>query len=293
MDKEDDWLKAGNIAKEVRDYGANLIKIDASLLKVTEKIEDKIKELGAKPAFPTQISRNEIAAHYCPDKDDIIVFKKGDVVKLDIGIQVNGAIGDTATTIDLGDNKELIDASKEALENALNIIKPGTQLQDIGNTIEQTIKKKGYVPIRNLSGHGLARYYIHTPPSIPNFNNKDSTTLEEDQTIAIEPFATNGAGLIEQKGRATIFSIKNKKPVRLPLLRNILNFILKEYNTLPFTKRWLYKEFPENKVSFALTQLVRQGVLEEHPPLVEINKGLVSQAEHSVIVKGPLIITTK
>ena len=197
---EEDWIKAGSIAKQVRNYGAGLIKIDASLLDVTEQIEKKIKELDAKPAFPPQISLNEIAAHYCPDKNDTIIFKEGDVAKIDIGIEVNGAIGDTATTVDLGNNQKLINASQDALKNALEIIKPGTQLQDIGKIVEKAIQNNGFTPIRNLSGHGLARYQIHTSPSIPNYNNKDKTILEENQNIAIEPFATNGGGWIFADG---------------------------------------------------------------------------------------------
>ena len=290
---QEDWIKAGSIAKQVRDYGEGLIEVGASLLETTDKIENKIKELGAKPAFPAQISLNEIAAHYCPDKDDKTIFKEGDVAKLDVGITVNGAIGDTATTIDLGDNKELVLASREALNNALSLVKPGIKLGEIGKTVEDTITKRGFNPVRNLSGHGLGEYQIHTPPSIPNYDNHDSNALSNNQTIAIEPFATTGMGMIEQKGIATIFSFRNKKPVRLPLLREFINIILREYNTLPFAKRWLYEFFPENKVNYALTQLVRQGILEEHPPLVEVSKGIVSQAEHSVIVANPLIITTK
>ena len=107
-----DWIRSGRIAAEAREYGKTLIKVNASLLEVTEKIENKIISLGGSFAFPPQLSRNEIAAHYNALCNDTLIFQEGDVVKLDLGVHVNGAIGDTACTIDLGENKQLIKASE-------------------------------------------------------------------------------------------------------------------------------------------------------------------------------------
>jgi len=76
------YRQAGKIAAQVLDYGKNLIKKNASLLEVTEKIEARILELGAKPAFPAQVSLNEIAAHYCSTPDDKTVFMENDIAKL-------------------------------------------------------------------------------------------------------------------------------------------------------------------------------------------------------------------
>ncbi len=286
-----DWIKAGKIASEVREWSKSLIKPDTKLLDIANKIENKIIELGGELAFPVNLSLNECAAHYTPIPNDEIILKD-QMIKVDIGVHVNGAIGDTAYTIDLSNkNQKLVEASEKALANAIKIIKPGITLGEIGKTIQETIESYGFKPIKNLSGHGLELYGIHTPPSIPNYNTEDKTKLEKGQIIAIEPFATNGAGKIKEKGNAMIFSEINKKPIRDISARNILKEINK-LNELPFSTRHLTKTNPLNKVLFALKRLTINQNIREYPPLVEINSGLVSQAEHTVLVDDePKILT--
>ena len=126
----DNWEKAGKIAAEALEYGSKLIKINASLKDVIEKTEKKIYDLNGKPAFPVQISINEMAAHFTVNEDDLF-FKENNVVKLDVGAHVDGYIGDNAVTIDLGNNKDLIKASKMALNEAVKLAKPGTKLFEI------------------------------------------------------------------------------------------------------------------------------------------------------------------
>jgi methionyl aminopeptidase len=112
-------------------------------------------------------------------------------------VEVNGFIGDNACTIDLsGNNAELTKASEDALAAAIAAIKEGITLGEIGQAIEGAITKRGFSPVRNLGGHGLDKYEIHTPPSIPNIANNDPIRLEKGQIVAIEPFATSGAGVV-------------------------------------------------------------------------------------------------
>ncbi len=288
----DNYIKAGKIAAEVLEYGKILIKKGSSLLEVTDKIEKKIFELKGMPAFPVQISLNEAAAHYCPDSEDKTSLED-QICCLDVGVHVDGCIGDNAVTVDLsGKNSELVKASREAVNGALKIIQIGTTLGEIGKVIQETIEGFGFKPVRNLSGHGLESYNIHARPTIPNFDTKDKTALEKGQVIAIEPFATPGSGLIHEKGNATVFAQINKKPVRVGFVREILKQI-ESYNMLPFTKRWLTANFSEAKVNYALKQLKQLEIIREYPPLVERTNALVSQAEHSVIVDEKVIITTK
>ena len=167
-----DWKKAGKIAREALIYGRDLIRTDASVFDVVEKIEKKIFNLGGRPAFPTQVSINEMAAHFTPIKDDL-KFKKNDVVKLDVGAHINGAIGDNALTVDLGDNKELLKASEEALKQAIKVVQIGTQLREIGKTIDETISGYGFKPIKNLSGHSIDIYEQHSGTTIPNYDYCD------------------------------------------------------------------------------------------------------------------------
>jgi len=291
MDNLPDWRKAGQISAQALKYGTGLLVKGNSMLDTCNKIEDKIRQLGGDLAFPVQISMNEIAAHFCPDKDDTTVFEN-QVASLDIGVSINGAIGDNAVTIDLsGQNTELVKASQKALHEAIKIIQIGTKLGDIGKVIEETIKSFGYNPVRNLSGHGLELYNIHSVPTIPNFNNDDPTELEKGMIIAIEPFATPGGGLVHEKGKSTIFSQVDKKSVRMPFVRQILADI-ENYKGLPFTKRWLTDKFGEPKVNFALNQFRQLEILKEYPPLVEMSNALVSQAEHTLLIDDTIEILT-
>ena len=288
-----DFITAGKISAEALEYGKSLIKKGNSLLDATEKIENKIFELGGKPAFPVQISCDEIAAHFCALGDDKTIFEN-QVVCLDLGVHVNGSIGDNAYTIDLsGKYSDLVEAAQKALEEALKIVAVGTELREIGKTIHDTIKSYGFNPVRNLSGHGLGLYDIHTNPTLPNFDNGDKTKLAKGMTFAIEPFATTGAGVVGEKGHPTVFMLQHKRNVRSQITREILKEI-ERYENLPFAERWLTKKFGA-KANFALRELNQLGIIHQFPPLVETSKGIVAQAEHSILIDedGGMVVTTK
>ena len=281
----DDWIKAGKIAAEVLEYGKKLIKVNEPLLDVAEKVEAKIISFGGKPAFPVNISANYIAAHYTAYKDDKTRFNEGDLIKLDVGVHVNGAIGDNALTIDLGNNEDLVKASREALNEAVKIAKEGTEVREIGYVIQSKIQEFGFSPVINLSGHKMDLYKVHAGLTIPNYDNRDKTKLEKDFVIAIEPFATDGEGkVIEGKG-SDIFRLLNKKSVRNEHARRILREIEK-YDGLPFAKRWINS--PMKDLAFNI--LEREKVIHQYPQLIESSRGLVSQAEHTVII-GKGVIT--
>lgn len=289
MTIEQDYIKAGEIAAKAREYGAGLIKPGANVVDVADKIEKKIIELGGELAFPAQMSLNDVAAHQMPEED--VVFKD-EVVCLDVGVCVNGYVGDTACTIDLsGKNSKLVEASRKALDEALKLVKPGVEIRKIGAKIHEVITSYGFAPINNLSGHGVGQYIIHKKPSIPNYDNGDKTKLVSGQVIAIEPFASAGKGMIYESGGAHIFMLKRKKPVRNRMTRKVLGEIEK-FNGLPFVLRWL-KKCSKAEIMFALRELRQLEVLEEFPSLVDKNHGLVSQAEHTVIVKEKSIVTTR
>ena len=288
----EDWIKAGKIAAEVLDYGRRLIKIDSSILDVVEKIESKIISFGGQPAFPVNISINYIAAHYTAYKDDKTKFKENDLVKLDIGVHVNGAIGDNAATIDLGNNKELVLASRNALDEGVKIAKEGTQAREIGYVIQNKIQEFNFSPVINLSGHRLDRFKVHAGLTIPNYDNGDKTKLEKDMIIAIEPFATTGKGEIFESSNATLYSVVKKKGIRSPMTRDVFKEI-ESFHGLPFTTRWLTRKFPKGKVAFALKELMQSGIIRDYPPLPEVAKGVVSQAEHTIRVDEKIEILTK
>jgi methionyl aminopeptidase len=288
----DKYIQAGKIAAEALEYGKSLIKSGAKVKEILEKVEAKIEQLGGKPAFPAQISLNEFAAHCCSDALDETILKD-QIVKLDVGVHIDGCIADTALTVDLsGKYGDLVKASRDALDNALKIIQPGVTLGEIGRVIHETITKAGFSPIKNLSGHGLGEYEIHTKPSVPNFDNGNKTVLKEGDVIAIEPFASTGSGMVQESSPATVFTLIKDSGVRDPITRNILKEI-KTYHKLPFAKRWLEQKFGANKTNFALKQLIVAECLHQHPPLFDSARGIVSQAEHSVIVGEKTIVFTR
>lgn len=276
--------KAGNIAGKALDFGRKLIEPGTSLLDVSKKIEDFIHAEGGELAFPVNISLNDCAAHYTAKKDDTIIFKD-EIVKLDVGVHVNGFIGDTACTVNLsGKNTGLKEASEKAIEAAIRLVKPGVTLGEIGKAIEKAITDAGFKPIRNLSGHGLEQYQTHAYPTIPNYDNGDAEELEEEEVIAIEPFATAGAGMIKESGSAEIFNMRGFKAVRVGFVREISKYIEKKFKTLPFSRRDLLNKFSEPQVNYALKQFAELEILNEYAPLVERTGGLVSQSEHTLLV---------
>jgi methionyl aminopeptidase len=289
MDDEifENYRQAGVLAASVIKKGAGEIRPGASYLDVVGFIEDLVNSEGSGLAFPLNVSLNEDAAHDTASLDDTREFGKGDIVKLDLGIHVEGYIADTAITVDLGDNDLLLEASKSALEQAIAIVRPGVTTGEIGAVIQAEIEKRGYRPIVNLTGHGLDRFVVHTGPGIPNIGLSGGTVLKEGMVFAIEPFATTGSGHVSEKRRVEIYSQVSKKPVRLPVARQILEAV-RERKGMPFAKRWL----PEPKPDIALASLTRSGVLHAFPVLSDIPGSLVSQHEHTLIVTGDGCVVT-
>lgn len=274
------YVMAGKILSQVRSEAKDRIKVGVSLLEIAEFVESRAVELGADgSAFPCNISRNDEAAHATPLAGDETVFAE-DVIKLDLGVHVGGYIADSAITIDLSGNyTDLVKASEAALEAAINTVCNGVNTAEIGAVIEDTIISHGFKPIGNLTGHGLAQYIPHAHPSIPNRHVSNGVELRTGDFIAIEPFATDGVGKVVDGMLTEIFQVIRKKPVRLPAARVLLKE-LEQYSTLPFAKRWLKSP----QLDFALMQLEKAGIVHSYPVLKEVGGGMVSQAEHTVIV---------
>ncbi|MCL7474839.1 MAG: type II methionyl aminopeptidase [ANME-2 cluster archaeon] len=281
------YVTAGKILSQVREKTARQVTVGANLYDVARFGEDMIREQGGEPAFPINISCNEEAAHATPKKDDTAVFGE-DMVKLDIGVHVDGFIADTAKTVDLSGNPELVEAAEAALEAAIKAIHAGINTAELGLIINDTITGFGYKPVANLTGHGLAQYMQHVPPSIPNIPIDKGVALEVGQVVAIEPFATNGQGYVTEGASTEIYHIVGTRPIRAPAARVLLKEV-EAYQTLPFAKRWLSSKH----LDFALLQLEKNGNISSYPVLKEEKGALVSQAEHTVIVEedGCKVIT--
>lgn len=287
------YIEAGKITKQTREYGLSIAKPGTALLEIAEKIEDFIRKQGGEPAWPVNLSLNACAAHYTPHHGDETLLNANDIMKIDCGVHLDGYIADTGVTVQWHHDK-LTKAAEAALDAALDLVKPGVKISDISTAIDETIRSHGYVPVSNLTGHALEQYVVHTDPTIPNVKYSSPKTLEEDQVIAIEPFASTGAGHVNDGADIQIFAFEADVPVRNPDAKKILLYAARKQ--LPFAERWLMNidGMPNSlfKVRIALRELMARGAIHGYPPLVDAKKGLISQAEHTVIVRDdPIVIT--
>ncbi|WP_336357693.1 type II methionyl aminopeptidase [Haloarcula sp. CGMCC 1.6347] len=271
--------EAGEILAQVRDEAAERVEVGVSHLEVAQWAEDKIKELGGKPAFPVNISIDEEAAHATPERDDDATFGE-EMVNLDIGVHVDGWLADTAVTVDLSGQDELAEAPAEALDAALDVAGPGVDVGRIGAAVEEVIEGYGYNPVVNLTGHGLGHWEQHTSPNIPNREVAQGATLNVGDVVAIEPFATDGRGKVQEGADEEIFALEREGSVRNRQARQVLEQITEEYRTLPFAARWL----DSPRAEMALRRLKQQDIVHGYPVLKEQDGAYVSQKEHTVII---------
>ena len=296
MNKQEikDYKKAGEILAKVREYSKKIIKPGTLLLDIAREIENKILELGGEIAFPVNLSINEVAAHYHSTLEDKTIAQG--LLKVDLGIHINGYIADSAFSLDLSKDKKytkLIQASKEALDNALELLNKNPTLNEIGSIIEETIKKCGFSSIRNLSGHGLSKYDLHSGIVIPNYPNKNSKKLLEG-AYAIEPFSTTGKGEVYEGNPSNIYVLIKKKNIRNLTSKKILNYIIEKHKTLPFSLREIQEKFGK-MARFCLKDLEKNEIVYSFPQLIEKSHKPVAQSEHTFIKLSnkKIIITTK
>jgi methionyl aminopeptidase len=277
--------KAGKVAGAARELGMELVKTGGKLYDVAQDVEGYIREHGCGLAFPCNISRNEVAAHYTPCINDPTVFELGDVVKIDCGAEIDGYIGDTAGTVEVGTRRytELIEASKLARNAVAEFVGEGTTLGDIGRVVEIVIKQAGFKPIDNLNGHQIEVYKLHAGFSVPSYANGDSTILKAGHVMAVEPFATNGGGAVVDGPQGNIVRLVRDRKVDDPKAQEFLEYVKGEFSTFAFCARSC--DFPDAEKH--VRYLLRRGILSGYAQMIEINGGIVSQHEHTFYIAGP------
>ncbi len=289
---------AGRIAHQALEYGLGLIKEGATLLSVAEKTERMIVDEGGLPAFPANISIDSQAAHFTPRHNDgKLVFSRGNLVKLDVGVHVDGYLADTARTKEVGTRNwtDMMKAADEAVVTAVEVMHPGAPMSMVGAAIERTIRSYGFKPIENLTGHLLERYVLHAGKSVPNVGKlrgeKSRQVVEAGDSFAIEPFSTNGAGRVEGKKMSNIYRIAEYKKTGMKEADALLERVHNDLRTLPFSERWCHKL--DKRAPLHLQKLMRKGVIMGYPILVEKAEGMVAQSENTVVVlNGGSEVTT-
>jgi methionyl aminopeptidase len=277
--------KAGRVSGEARELGMSLVKAGARLYDVAQEVEGYIRNHGCGLAFPCNISVNEVAAHYTPCVDDKKVFEIGDVVKVDCGAHIDGYVGDTAGTVEVGTKRytDLVKISKTARDTVAEFIGDGCPLNEIGNAVEMTIKSAGFQPIVNLSGHQIEPYNLHAGLTVPNYDDGNTFKLKAGMVIAVEPFATNGAGKIKDGKPGNIVRILRERPIADPKAAEFFEYVKEEFRTFPFCARSC--DFPDAEKH--VRNLVRHGILSSYSQLVEVKGGIVSQHEYTFYIAGP------
>ena len=328
------WRDAGHVARRTLEGIKGEIVEGKEWSEVIDSAERFIRRHGGKAAFPVTISVNEMAAHYTSNTElsppegfeGEMIFQKGDLVKLDVGVHIKGALGDNALTVEVGnggEHTEQIRAAKEARDAAIEKMHPGTPWHVVGEAAQQVSIDAGFEPIRNLSGHKMERWNLHSGVSIPMFacgpNNPGyKGEVEAGGVYAIEPFNTTGkSGMIENvppSDSSNILRVTGDVKIRKalskgklkPLGATMARYIEERYNTLPFAERWAFpllsKPFPEEdeeslrrKWRALIKKLTSIRFLEVYSALRDVDRGVVGQFEHTVYVTegGPEILTVE
>ena len=282
----DDYLKAGKIAGEVRENVRKKDWVGSTLAEICEYVESEIINRGAKCAFPVNTSLNEIAAHYTAEPNDPKTVSDSDLIKIDLGAQINGYIADTAVTVNYDPQYDsLVQTAENALQSAMSMIKVGVKSKDVGRKIQNTIQDMGFKPIANLSGHSLDQYTIHAGKTVPNMWSIGSFDFSEDEAYACEPFVTakNGLGFVRNGKIKNIFALASRKRTKDDEADKLLEYIWNNFNMLPFALRWIVKDWEEKEARKLLDFLVKKKVVKAYAILVEASGKTVAQAEHTFI----------
>jgi len=287
---------SGRILRETREEMKNFVREDMPIIDICEKAERLIREKGGKPAFPCNVSINEIAAHYTsPPKDKSRIPRKS-IVKVDIGAHVDGYLTDTAVTICFNQEyKSLVETAEQALKTAIGNIHPEISTSKLGDAIEKTIKSRGFKPISNLTGHQVGRYLVHAGTSIPNVSQISFSKIKLGEIYAIEPFVTfpDAVGRVENGEEVTIFRFLKSKSLKNPYAKQLSKYIEENFKTLPFAERWLHGAVPNEHYREAFHELRLSKTLMGYPIFVEISRKPVAQAEHTVLIveDGCVVLT--
>ena len=292
------YIQAGKIVSDIRGEASKMIKDGTLVIDLVNYVESEILKTGAEIAFPCNVSINEIAAHYTSPAEDKTQFKAGDMVKLDLGAMVDGYIADSAITIiadgnidenytqdEINLHEEIVEASAAGLEAAIATARAGVEVSKIGAAVHEAISEYNLNPIFNLTGHSLEQNNLHAGISIPNYDNHDNYILEEGQAVAIEPFATNGEGIVNDAPGNYIFSYIANKPFRMKTTQRVLKYIQHNHAYVPFSGRWITDEFGQRKGNIALKQLSEAMAIYPYAPMRKKKNCFVSQKEHTIIIE--------
>jgi methionyl aminopeptidase len=212
----DKMRRSGHIVRQVLDELRNLVAPGVSTMDLEKLAERRIIESGAKPAFkgyygyPCVLctSINDEIVHGIPSAKRLL--KSGDIVSIDCGVVLDGYYGDAAITVAVGDSvsperKRLMEVTEQSLYKAIEQVKIGNTISDIGGAVQEFVEANGFSVVREFVGHGIGTK-LHEEPQVPNFRSHGADMrLREGMVLAIEPMVNSGgpeARVLEDKWTA-------------------------------------------------------------------------------------------
>jgi len=212
----DKMRRSGHIVRQVLDELREMVAPGVSTMDLEKLAERRIKESGAKPAFkgyygyPCVLctSINDEIVHGVPSAKRVL--KSGDIVSIDCGAVLDGYYGDAAITAAVGDSvsperKRLMDVTEQSLYKAIEQVKIGNTVSDIGGAVQEFVEANGFSVVREFVGHGIGTK-LHEEPQVPNFRSRGADMrLREGMVLAIEPMVNSGgpeARVLEDKWTA-------------------------------------------------------------------------------------------
>lgn len=309
--------EAAEVHRQVRKKVRNFLHPGIKASDLADYIEKKIHELvGYKSddplsrgiGFPIGISINECAAHWNPNPMDQTVIGKNDVVKIDIGVHVNGTIIDSAFTMSFDEKYDnLLESSREATWTGIKAAGPdailseiGEQVQEVMESYEVEIDGKVYPikSVRDLTGHSIERYKIHAGKMVPNIRGIQAARtlrMESGEFFAIETFASTGNGKVNNGIDCSHYMLNYQNGYsgeNIPRKeKSLLRAIEKQFGTLAFCRRWMVDDSflsqldGDTRYQILLHNLVRKNIVIPYPPLYDVKGSYVAQFEHTIHIK--------
>ncbi|RYZ34846.1 MAG: type I methionyl aminopeptidase [Myxococcaceae bacterium] len=199
--------EAGRIVREILDELEKAVAPGVSTWELDALAERLIAKKGARPAFKGYhgfpgvlcASVNQEVVHGIPDRKRRLVA--GDLMKLDFGVVYRGFFGDSARTVPVGkvtpEAQALVDVTRQSLEKAIQVMKVGNRIGDIGHAVQSHVEARGFSVVRDFVGHGIGRK-LHEPPQVPNYGQAGSgLKLRAGMVLAVEPMVNQGTADVE------------------------------------------------------------------------------------------------
>ncbi len=288
-------VKAGRIAARVLDEVCREVRHGVKLYHLCTMAERKILEYGGKPAFPACVSLNDVVAHYTSPPGDRAVIPEWGLVKVDIGVHIDGYIADTARTVDIdGTLDGFVAATDDALIEGISMMQPGAELGSVGARIGKVIKTYGLRSIKGMSGHQIQRFQLHAGKHVPNEKKRGIGKVEVGEYYAVEPYATTGRHANDSKN-LYIFSNTGTKRELNDTAEQLRVHLLKKYGPFPFALRWIGVKDEKIDIVSVMRELLRHRIVEGIPVVYERSGRPVSQSEHTVFISetGPIVLTAR